>query len=160
MYKKESDLPTILKLLTMARDLEGPKGAARLLLLMLILRAAREHNYSCFPSYGLLASDCNCNMKTLKLAAAELEKLGLIKRVIRRNRSNKFFINVELIMSLSAAHRAERAAEKEAVHEGVTFSFIPTSGTGSIPSAIESDDENEDPTEDDDQPWVVSGGVR
>jgi DNA-binding MarR family transcriptional regulator len=106
-----------MQVLRWARDLQGPtapKGAARPLLQAIILRANQQKRYSCFPSYETLAADCNMDAKTLKRAAKVLEDAGLIRRHVRRNRSNLFVVNVDLIQQEHVKHKAKRDAERQA----------------------------------------------
>jgi len=114
---RKTELPSTMQVLRWARDLQGPtapKGAARLLLQAIILRANQNSKYSCFPSYQTLAADCNMDAKTLKRAAKVLEDAGLIRRHVRRNRSNLFVVNVGLIQQEHIKREVERKAEREA----------------------------------------------
>lgn len=110
-------LPSAFKVLLMARDAKSTKGADRQVLNALIMRAKPEKKYSCYPAYELLAEDTNLNIKTVKRAAQDLEKAGLIRRRIRHNQSNLFFINVRRLQEQVAEREAEEAARKKASEE-------------------------------------------
>ena len=49
---------------------------------------------------------------TLKRAAKKLEDGGLIKRVIRANRSNRFFLNVKLLQEQAVRVRANERQDQ------------------------------------------------
>jgi DNA-binding MarR family transcriptional regulator len=109
-----SSLPSAFKVLIWARNAGSTRGAQRELLYALILRCRKEAKYAAFPGYKLLAEDTGLHPITLKRAAAALIKAGIIKRHVRPNRSNMWFINVSLLQEQAAAREAEREERKRA----------------------------------------------
>lgn len=98
-----------------ARDAQSTKGAEREVLYALILRCSSQKKYSCFPSYQQLAEDTGLNIKTVKRAAKKLEDAGIIKRLVRRNRSNIFQVQVGVLQKQAFERLAAKKAEKEAL---------------------------------------------
>ncbi len=103
-----------------ARDAQLTKGAQQSLLYHLILRCDPKKDYSCFPSFELLCADTGLDMTTVKRAARELEKKGLISRVVRPNRSNLWYVNVKQLQEAADFKRVARADDK-AVKHGCPF---------------------------------------
>ena len=97
-----------------ARDAQLTKGAQQSLLYHLILRCDPKKDYSCFPSFELLCADTGLDMTTVKRAARELTKKGLISRVVRPNRSNLWYVNVKLLQEAAGSKRSARADDKAA----------------------------------------------
>jgi hypothetical protein len=109
MAKQDYDsLPSAFKVLIWARDAGSTRGAERELLYALILRCRKEVKYAAFPGYALLAGDTGLHPITLKRAAAGLIKAGIIRRHVRPNRSNMWYINVALLQEQAEARKAER----------------------------------------------------
>ena len=106
--------PSLLLLLWLIRDARSTKGAARHLLMALALRCNPKQRYSCWPSYSMLAQDTQLDEVTLKRAAAKLEDAKLIHRVVRKNRSNRWYINVALLQQQANAVMAAKKAEDDA----------------------------------------------
>lgn len=102
---------TSFELVKVVRDARAVKGAQRLLLDALVTRANTKQDYSCFPSYTKLMKDTQLKLTQLKVAARELENKGLIRRTYRARSSNRFHINVPMLVKLAAANRK---ADKEA----------------------------------------------
>jgi DNA-binding MarR family transcriptional regulator len=104
---EEKDKLSVLDVAWDARDSHlAAKGGEATLLLMLALRTDPKKKYSCFPGYGQLKEDSGLNIKTLKAAAAALEKKNLVKRVVRPNHSNLWYINVKLLHETAEKNRA------------------------------------------------------
>lgn len=122
--------PSLLSLLWAIRDARSTSGAQRQLLVALALRCDESKYYSCWPSYDLLAEDCQLEPITLKRAAQKLEDANLIKRQTRANRSNKWFINVPLILQQAKANRdADKAAAEIDFTSPFGDSHIPYQGS-------------------------------
>jgi hypothetical protein len=101
----------IFRLLRLVRDSRSTKNADRGLLNAIVLRCNPANKFIAWPSYRQLALDTGLNMVTLKRAAKRLEEAKLIKRVVRANRSNCFYVNASLLQDQAAQ---VRAAEDEA----------------------------------------------
>jgi DNA-binding MarR family transcriptional regulator len=110
MSKKMASMPLI-RILWLIRDARSTKNSERELLYALALRCNPNKNYSCWPSYRLLAEDTQLDPATLQRAAKLLEGRQLIKRAQRRNRSNYFYLNIRLLQEQAAAVE-EREKEK------------------------------------------------
>jgi hypothetical protein len=110
---KEKTHLTFLDLLKDARDSHLAAKAELMLLLMLIVRCTPEERYSCFPGYPQLVEDTGLNIKTLKAAAAGLEKKRLVERKVRPNHSNRWFINAKLLHETAVANRAAKKEREE-----------------------------------------------
>lgn len=109
-----TDKPSSFTLLLAVRDSQSTRGSARALLQALVYRADRS--YICWPSYRQLAEDTMLDEATLKRAAKTLEDAGLIRRIIRRQRSNKFFVRYDRIVEQAEAKReARKVAKAEAL---------------------------------------------
>ena len=117
MSKEKIPLLSLFRLQLLVRDARSTKGARRALLNALTLRCRPDQRYSCFPSYATLAKDTMLDPATLKRAAMALEKAGLIKRKVRRNQSNVFFINVALLMKQAAEIKAADEAAQKALQD-------------------------------------------
>jgi hypothetical protein len=98
----------IFKVLRLIRDARSTKHADRALLNALALRCDPRKKFACWPSYRQLALDTLLDEVTLQRAARRLEDAGLIKRTIRANRSNLFFLNIpKLIEQADSVKKAE-----------------------------------------------------
>jgi DNA-binding MarR family transcriptional regulator len=106
-------LPTGFALLWTIRDARLVRNAENQLVMALAMRCNPTKGYTCFPSYSLLAKDTGCNINTLKKAAAELERKGLIRRRTRKSKANVFAICVDQFLEPAAIQRAADRAEKE-----------------------------------------------
>ena len=104
--KEQKKTISVFQVLRLVRDARSTKGAERQLLMALVLRCNPKENFKCWPSYALLAKDVQLDPMTLKRAAKKLEDREIIKRVIRPNHSNLFFINVALLQEQAAAANA------------------------------------------------------
>lgn len=62
----------------------------------------------CWPSYRLLAEDTQLDEGTLKRAAKALQEAGLIRRVIRRQRSNQFYVRFDVLIRQAEFKREEK----------------------------------------------------
>jgi hypothetical protein len=113
--------PSVFLLMLLIRDARSTKGAQRELLYALALRCSPDKEYSCWPSYEKLAQDTCLSKPCLKRAAASLEAAKLIKRVVRQNHSNLFYLNVALIQEQAEHQRDADKAAREAAQ------FDPTS---------------------------------
>ena len=112
------------------RDARTTRGSERELLYALVLRINPSKGMHCWPSYSLLGRDTQLDVTTLKRAAKSLEQKGFIKRRIRKNRSNIFFVNVEPFLR-------EAAQNKLRPDETIESPFASSS-----PAEIEVDEEN------------------
>jgi hypothetical protein len=121
------------------RDSQSTRGAERELLYALCLRARADRKYSCWPGYAQLSADTGLHTTTLKRAAQELERKQLIRRVVRKNSSNIWFLNVPLIVDMANAKLAEIEAAKVEEFDG--FDLAPT---GADEEEIEVESENEE----------------
>jgi Helix-turn-helix domain len=106
-------LPTGLALLWTIRDARLVRNAENQLVMALAMRCNPAKGYTCFPSYSLLAKDTGCNINTLKKAAAELERKGLIHRRTRKSKANVLTICVDRFLEPAAIQRAADRAERE-----------------------------------------------
>lgn len=98
----------IFKVLRLIRDARSTKHADRALLNALALRCNPHKRFVCWPSYRQLALDTLLDGVTLQRAARRLEDAGLIKRTVRANRSNLFFLNIpKLVEQAEAEKKAE-----------------------------------------------------
>ncbi|MDR3725963.1 MAG: hypothetical protein P4K86_02865 [Terracidiphilus sp.] len=102
----------VFSVLRLVRDARSTTNAPRELLYALALRCQPAKNFISWPSYCQLAKDTQLNEITLKRAAKTLEDAKLIRRVVRANRSNCFFINVALLQEQAAEVKATDEAEK------------------------------------------------
>jgi|GEM_PF-3688827 len=102
----------IFRILRLVRDARSTKKADRALLYALVLRCRPAEKFIAWPSYARLALDTLLDEVTLQRAAKRLEEAGLIKRVVRANRSNHFYINVALLQDQAAKAKAEDAAKR------------------------------------------------
>ena len=127
------------------RDACSTKGAQRELLYALGLRCNPAKKFLCFPSYAQLAEDTQLDPATLKKAAKVLEDNRLIKRVIRKNRSNVFFINVPLLQEQAAIAKASKLAALEEMDSPFDDPQVP-----------EDRDDNDEDVDVDDS-WNVGG---
>jgi DNA-binding transcriptional regulator YhcF (GntR family) len=127
----------LIALLWAIRDSRCTRNANRQLLDALGMRCNPAKGYTCWPSYELLAKDTGCNVATLKKAAAALEKMGLIRRRQRRNKSNIFVLNIDKILQLAETKRAEDRAKQDVI-EGPFFPITePTSHSLSDSTELE-----------------------
>ena len=122
MSTKSPSMPLI-RILWAIRDARSTKDSERELLYALALRCNPKNNYSCWPSYNQLAEDTQLDPATLQRAAKRLESKKLIKRVQRRNHSNRFYVNARLLQEQAAAMKAQ---DKDDVpFEAPEFQEIP-----------------------------------
>lgn len=140
---KEKTHLTFLDLLKDSRDSHLVTKAEAMLLLMLILRCDPEKSYSCYPGYELLTEDTGLNMKTLKAAAAGLESKTLVKRRVRPNHSNTWFINAKLLHETAEVNRAAKAAERTEDFDDCPFEPLVLKAT-SAPALANTDTEKDD----------------
>jgi DNA-binding MarR family transcriptional regulator len=96
---------SLLKVLLLVRNARSTEKAERALLIAIALRCKPKDNWRCWPSYEMLAKDTLLSESALKMAAKKLEKVGLIRRVVRHNRSNVFIMNVDLLQEQAAKER-------------------------------------------------------
>lgn len=140
----ETKVMPIFKLLRLVRDAGSTKNAKRELLHAIAMRCRPDKNFIAWPSYRLLAEDTLLDESTLKRAARALEDENLIKRVIRPNRSNCFFVNAALLQEQADKRKVE--LKKNADREEESPFAAPVVET----SEEESDDDS----------WMLSGGGR
>jgi len=95
------------------RDAGSTKGADRLVLIALLSRCANDGLFKCFPSYALLAYDAQVNIQTAKRSVRNLVQAGIVRRKVRRNQSNFFFINVSLLKEQAETALAETRRRRE-----------------------------------------------
>ena len=107
-----SEVMPVFKLLRLVRDARSTRNADRALLFALAMRCQPAKKFLSWPSYRQLALDTQLDEVTLKRAAKRLEDAGLLKRVVRANRSNCFFLNVELLQQQAAAIKEAEDAAK------------------------------------------------
>lgn len=139
----KNNIFSIVQVLWAIRDSKSTKGAARQLLVALALRCSPKQNYCCWPSYRQLAEDCQLDPATLKRAAASLENAGLVKRIVRKNRSNRFFIIVSKLQEQAKAQKeAKEAAKQEATDE-------------EFPLGVDHDDPEDE--QDNSSEWMTGG---
>jgi hypothetical protein len=147
---KEKTHLTFLDLLKDARDSHLVAKAQFMLLLMLIVRCDPEKDYSCYPGYELLAEDTGLNMKTLKAAAVGLEGKKLVKRRVRPNHSNVWYINAKLLHETAEAKRAAKAEERSERYDDCPFEppvLKVTSAAAPVPANKDADKKNGSPAE-------------
>jgi DNA-binding transcriptional regulator YhcF (GntR family) len=101
----------LIKILWSIRDSGIVRNSERQLLDALAMRCRPKEGYKCWPSYRQVARHTSCNVGTLKKAAAALEEKNLIRRTVRRNRSNYFYINIVMLVEQAAI---QLAADKAA----------------------------------------------
>lgn len=102
----------IFELMRVIRDSRAVKNGPRLVLDALALRCRTEQEFRAWPSYRQLVLDTGLNMTTLKRIAKQLEERNLIRRKVKANKANTFFINVPLLQEMAQAARDEDQAEK------------------------------------------------
>jgi hypothetical protein len=107
----------VFSVLRLIRDARSTKNADRALLMALGLRCKPAEGFKCWPSYRQLALDTQLDEVTLKRAAKRLEDTKLIKRVIRQNRSNSFFLNIPLLQEQAQAVEAAEEDAKKAAYD-------------------------------------------
>jgi DNA-binding MarR family transcriptional regulator len=95
------------------RDSQLVRNSELVLLMMLSLRVNPTKQYSCFPSYQLLSRDTGLDMTTLKRAARSLEGKNLIRRKVRPNHSNLWYLNVGMIQQAAEENRASAKTEED-----------------------------------------------
>ena len=143
-----SDVMPVFAVLRLIRDARSTKNADRALLMALGLRCRPAEGFECWPSYRQLAQDTQLDEVTLKRAAKRLEDAKLIKRAIRQNRSNTFYLNIPLLQEQAVAVKAAEEAAKKADHHDDDSPFAqPVTVTA-----------NDDDDEDDD--GFIRGGAR
>lgn len=122
-----SETLSMFKLLRLVRDARSTKNSDRLLLNALAMRSDPKRNYACWPSYRQLGLDTMLDEVTLKRAAKRLEDAGLLRRRVRKNRSNLFFVNVtKLIEQAEAMREANRKSKSENWESPFEFSLEET----------------------------------
>lgn len=127
----------IFEVLRLVRDARSTKKADRELLVALALRCDPTKHFIAWPSYAPLALDTLLDQATLKRAAKRLEDAGLIKRVVRTNRSNHFFINVPLLQEQAAQVKAGDASK---IQTGEGIEASPFEAPALEDAAIDSTD--------------------
>jgi DNA-binding MarR family transcriptional regulator len=100
------DVMPVFRVLRFIRDARSTKKADRALLMALGMRCQPAKKFISWPSYKQLALDTGLDEVTLKRAAKRLEDAKLIKRTVRPNRSNCFYLNVALLQQQAAAVKA------------------------------------------------------
>ncbi len=125
---KPKELPLI-SIMWAIRDSRCTRNAERQLLDALAMRCNPSKGYTCWPSYEMLGLDTGCNPATLKKAALALEKMGLIHRRVRRNRSNIYTVHVAKILQQAEIQRAVDKAKKDAL---VAYDALPTVDSGGL----------------------------
>ena len=81
--------------------------AERLLLDALALRADKNKNWRCFPSYSMLSRDTQLSMRHLKDSARALKEKGFIKIHVRANKSNFYKVEYDFIEEKATRQRLE-----------------------------------------------------
>lgn len=103
-----------LPLAALSVDVTGP---AKALLLALCIRATRKNQYTCWPSFELLAKDTGASVRTAKTAAATLREAELIDWIHEKTESgwrNLYLLNVPAIY---AAHDFRLSLARNNVHQ-------------------------------------------
>lgn len=146
---------SVFELLRLVRDARSTRNAPRELLYALALRCRPHEKFIAWPSYVQLAKDTLLDEVTLKRAAKKLEDAKLIKRVVRRNRSNCFYINAALLQEQAAAVKSADEAAKNVIEDVDEAPFAD-------PILKETVDENaaDHDTEDYDVMAAITGGAR
>jgi hypothetical protein len=132
------------QLVRLVRDAGSTRNAMREVLYALALRANPKRGYICWPSYAQLALDTCLNEDTVRRATVALDKENLVRRVYRANRSNCFYINVQLLQEQADA-RKEQLAQR-------TITQDPPNPFAT-PDAADAPDAS-------DNSWMVTGGAR
>jgi DNA-binding MarR family transcriptional regulator len=132
-----SNVMSVFAVLRLIRDARSTRNADRALLMALGLRCQPAKKFLCWPSYRQLALDTQLDEVTLKRAAKRLEDAGLIKRVVRQNRSNAFFLNISLLQDQAAAVKAADEEAKKAAFEDEGSPFAQ-------PMSFTDDEDNDD----------------
>ena len=135
-----SEVMPVFAVLRLIRDARSTKNADRALLMALGLRCKPAEGFKCWPSYRQLAQDTLLDEVTLKRAAKRLEDAKLIKRLIRQNRSNTFYLNIPLLQQQVAAIKDEEEAKKAANDDESPFAQ---------PANVSRDDENDNDVDND-----------
>jgi hypothetical protein len=118
----EATKPSILNLLLAIRDAASTKGAQRALLNALALRANPNNDFVCWPSYRMLNRDTCLDEGTLKRAAKRLEDAGLIRRVVRQQQSNRFFVHFDALAAQAEGSGSHANWPNSAPNKKVTTS--------------------------------------
>jgi DNA-binding MarR family transcriptional regulator len=150
----ESAVMPVFRVLRLVRDARSTRNAQRELLYALAMRCQPAKKFICWPSYAQLAKDTLLDETTLKRAAKRLEDADLIKRVVRPNRSNCFYLNVALLQVQAAAVKEAEEAAKLVAEEDDESPF----GDPVIDDARARDVANQD-SHGDDEVWN-RGGAR
>ena len=140
----------VLGVLLLIRNARSTRNSQRELLYALALRCNPDRQFLCFPSYGLLAKDTGLDVATLKRAAKALEQAGIIRKVVRPNRSCVFFLNIKLLMEQAAA---AKAAEDEAKQSSLT-AFTSPFGDVNATQDEENAADSEEAYDDQDNNWM------
>jgi hypothetical protein len=115
---KPNDAASFSQLVYLDRDLRDARlhemtAAEHLMLIHLAWRINK--NYTCWPSIQQLVRDTGLNEYTLKRAGTALVNAKLVKRRIRKNRSNLWWINHKLLGERAEANREADRRAKEAI---------------------------------------------
>jgi hypothetical protein len=109
--------PQLLPIFTVLRHARDSrltdKNSELILLYGLILRCDPKKEYSTFVGYDQLCLDTGCNRKTVQTAAGGLEQKGLIKRRLRHNQSNLWFVNVPQLKDAAITNLAADAVDDD-----------------------------------------------
>jgi DNA-binding transcriptional MocR family regulator len=145
----EKEIMPVFQLLRLIRDARSTKNADRELLYALAMRCQPAKMFVCWPSYRQLALDTMLDEVTLKRAAKHLEDAKLISRVVRANRSNRFFINVPLLQ--------QQVAEVKVADDAAKNQEPDVDSPFDQPVISEAEAETD---EDELASWNVTGGAR
>ena len=107
-----NDVMPVFGVIRLVRDAQSTRNAERELMYALAMRCNPAKKFMSWPSYRMLASDTMLDQATLKRAAKRLEDQQLIKRVVRANRSNVFYLNVALLQQQAADVKAAEKVRK------------------------------------------------
>jgi DNA-binding MarR family transcriptional regulator len=136
----DQEIMPVFKVLRIVRDAQSTRGAQRALLFALAMRCQPAKKFISWPSYRQLAEDTMLDEVTLKRAAKKLEDSKLIRRQVRRNRSNIFFLNVALLQE--QARDVKAAKEKVRVADIEEIDFFPQPAVGPDESVDEYEPDN------------------
>jgi DNA-binding MarR family transcriptional regulator len=139
----KSTKPSILNLLLAIRDAASTKGAQRALLNALALRANPNNDFVCWPSYRMLSRDTCLDEGTLKRAAKRLEDAGLIRRVVRQQQSNRFFVHFDALAAQAEGQREARQLAKLGPRKEGNHFAEPQDNSGNIDLHSDLDDEHD-----------------
>jgi DNA-binding MarR family transcriptional regulator len=140
---KKAMKPSILNLLLAIRDAGSTKGAQRALLNALALRANPNNDFVCWPSYRVLSMDTCLDGGTLKRAAKRLEDAGLIRRVVRQQQSNRFYVSFDVLAAQAEGQREARQLAKRGPRDERGRIAEPQNNSVNIDSPVDFDDDND-----------------